>query len=106
MKKRYLPRPIDTTQVVLDEPLSELIELLARNTHEIWASQRIADGWTYGKERNDLLKEHPGLVPYEELSESEKEYDRNTAAGVIKTLLTLNYTITKNPSNPTQPKDK
>mgnify|MGYP002562094528 CR=1 FL=1 len=103
MKKQYIPHPIDTTQVVLDKPLAELIELLARNTHEIWASQRIADGWSYGKERNDLLKQHPGLVPYEELSEAEKEYDRNTATGVIKTLLSLNYTITKSPANSPQP---
>lgn len=70
-------------------------ELLARNTHEVWSAQRISDGWTYGQERDDRLKKHPCLIPYEELPESEKEYDRNTALGTLKLIIKLGYSINK-----------
>jgi class 3 adenylate cyclase/tetratricopeptide (TPR) repeat protein len=89
----YQPQPIDTSKVVLNTAHLELTELLAKNTHEIWAQQRISEGWKFGLQRDDHRKEHPGLVPYEELSESEKEYDRNTALGVIKLLLALGYRL-------------
>ena len=59
----------------------------------MWANGRVAEGWTYGPERNDRLKTHPGLVPYRELSEAEKEYDRATAREVLKAILTMGYTI-------------
>jgi class 3 adenylate cyclase len=89
----YTPRPIDTSQVKLSEDVLELTELLARNTHEIWAQQRFAEGWQRGAERDDKLLEHPGLVSYEELPEAEKEYDRNTALETLKTILSLGYRI-------------
>lgn len=38
----------------------------------------MTEGWTYGPERNDTLKQHLCLMPYEELPESEKQYDRNS----------------------------
>jgi len=73
--------------------LQELTELLAQNTHDIWAAQRITEGWQYGQERNDALKTHPCLVPYEDLPESEKEYDRNTATETLKVILKLGFKI-------------
>ncbi len=91
----YEPAPRDTSGVVLPRPIEELTELLARNTHEIWARQRIAEGWRYGPRRDDARKEHPNLVSYEELSEAEKDYDRQTAMETIKTILALGYTIEK-----------
>lgn len=92
----YQPKPIDTSEVVLKEYEQQLIELLAHNTHEIWSQQRISQGWKYGPQRNDVLKEHPGLIPYEQLSEVEKQYDRETAMGVVKTLVVLGYRLEKN----------
>ncbi|WP_019503173.1 RyR domain-containing protein [Pleurocapsa sp. PCC 7319] len=89
----YHPQPIDTSEVVIDTEHLKLIELLAKNTHEIWAQQRLADGWQYGPQRDDPLKQHPGLVPYENLPDSEKEYDRRIALEVIKALLALGYRI-------------
>jgi class 3 adenylate cyclase len=71
----------------------ELTELLAKNTHEIWARQRVSEHWRYGAERNDERREHPGLVSYEELSEVEKQYDRNTALETLKTIISLGYRI-------------
>ncbi|MGO9269334.1 MAG: RyR domain-containing protein [Terriglobia bacterium] len=91
----YEPRPLDTSSVKLTEDILQLTELLARNTHEIWARQRLADGWRYGPNRDDDRKEHPSLVPYETLPESEKEYDRNTALETLRTLIALGYQVEK-----------
>ena len=91
----YRPAPRDTSGVRLPAEIRELTELLARNTHENWARQRMADGWRYGPRRDDAKKEHPSLVPYEELSESEKDYDRTTAIETVKTILALGYRIEK-----------
>lgn len=89
----YKPAPFDASRITLSREISDLRELLARNAHENWAKLRMADGWRYGSARNDAGKEHPGLVPFEELPESEKEYDRQTALETVKTLLALGYTI-------------
>ena len=91
----YKPNPIDTSDVVLGEEINRLSEELAKNTHEVWAAARMRDGWVYGKTRNDEKKEHPCLVPYEELPESEKEYDRATSLETLKVILKLGYTVEK-----------
>lgn len=89
----YKPNPIDTSDVVLSAELLELTEKIAENVHNVWAAGRLEQGWTYGKERNDELKTSPCLVPYSELSESEKEYDRNTALETLKLIIKLGYKI-------------
>ena len=94
-KKTYIPQPIDTTDVVLPKELESLIENMAKDVHEVWAETRIKQGWTYGKERNDELKTHPCLVPYEELPEEEKVYDRNTSIGTLKLIMKLGFKIIK-----------
>lgn len=91
----YKPQPIDTSDVKLSEDMLALTEKLARNTHAVWAKGRIAEGWTYGKERNDELKQTPCLRPYDELPDSEKEYDRKTALETIKFIIKLGYRIEK-----------
>lgn len=95
MKKNYIPQPMDTTDVQLPEDLTPLIEQMAKNVHEVWAQSRMEQGWTYGEERNDALKHHPCLVPYEELPEIEKAYDRDTALGTLKLISKLGFRITK-----------
>jgi len=89
----YNPKPIDTSDVVLSDDLLELTEKIAENVHDVWAVGRIEQGWTYGKERNDEYKTTPCLVPYSELLESEKEYDRNTALETLKLIIKLGYKI-------------
>lgn len=91
--EKYIPRPIDTTDVKLPMELEELVEEMSKNVHEVWAETRISQGWTYGEQRNDELKTHPCLVPYEELPESEKEYDRNTSIETLKLILKLGFEI-------------
>lgn len=93
--KQYTPQPIDTKEVVLPEELTELVEAMAKNVHEVWAETRIAQGWSYGPERNDQLKHHPCLIPYEELPEEEREYDRNTAIGTLKLIQKLGFKISR-----------
>jgi hypothetical protein len=72
-----------------------LTEALAKNTHEVWAQERMAQGWRFGPERNDQRKEHPSLIPYEQLPEKEKVYDRNTAMETVRAVLALGYRIAK-----------
>ena len=91
--KTYTPQPLDTSDVRLPKELESLVEQMAKNVHEVWAEGRLEQGWTYGEERNDALKKHPCLVPYEDLPESEKEYDRNTAVSTLKLILKLGFTI-------------
>lgn len=91
----YIPKPIDTADITLSAELQELTEEMARNVHEVWSRTRINDGWTYGPERNDAEKKHPCLVPYDDLPESEKEYDRNTSQETLKLILKLGFEIRK-----------
>lgn len=95
MKQKYIPQPLDTSDVELSEELQQLVEQLAKNVHDIWAVGRLNDGWTYGPERNDTLKHHPCLVDYSDLPESEKEYDRNTAMETLKMILKLGWKVEK-----------
>ena len=91
----YKPNPIDTSKIEIPKSIIDLTEKIAENVHEIWAAGRVADGWTYGEVRDDSKKTTPCLVPYSELPESEKEYDRNTAMETVKFILAQGYTITK-----------
>lgn len=94
--KTYTPQTIDTSQINLPDSLTDLIEQLAANNHDHWARQRIEEGWTYGPRRNDEHKEHPDLVPYQELPEAEKEYDRKTVLEALKAIIALGYELRRN----------
>ena len=95
MKRNYTPQPIDTNDIELPAELNSLIEQMAKNVHEVWAQNRIEQGWTWGKERNDELKHHPCLVAYEELPDEERLYDRDTAIETLKLIMKLGFRITK-----------
>ncbi len=91
----YEPKPIDTSDVTVSEEIMDVAEQLARNTHEVWAKGRRDEGWVYGETLDREKKVHPLLVPYEELPESEKDYDRRTSLETLKLLLKLGYRIQK-----------
>ena len=95
MKKNYVPQPMDTSDIQLPEELNVLIEQMAKNVHEVWAQSRIKQGWRYGNERSDALKQHPCLIPYEELPEVEKAYDRDTALETLELISKLGFNISK-----------
>jgi len=89
----YQPRPIDTSRVTLTEELDKLIERLAENAHDVWAAKRVSEGWTHGPKKDGDLKQTPLLVPYAELPESEKQYDRELALATLKAVIALGYRI-------------
>lgn len=91
----YTPTPLELSDVSLPEELEPLKEQIAKNVHEVWAYNRIRQGWSYGKERNDQLKTHPSIRPYEELSDEEKDYDRNTSLNTLKLIIKLGFRIEK-----------
>lgn len=91
----YTPQPLDTSHVELPDELQQLVEQLAKNVHEVWAEKRIAQGWKWGVVRNDRLKKHPCLMPYEDLPEEEKDFDRNTAVGTLKFIMKQGFKIEK-----------
>lgn len=91
----YNPKPVNTNDVVLPKSLLDLSEQIAKNVHDVWALNRLRDGWIYGEKRDDVAKTTPGLVSYENLSEREKDYDRNTALETIKLIIKLGFKIEK-----------
>ena len=91
----YTPKPVNTDNIVLSEDLLTLTEKIAENVHDVWALNRINQGWKYGEKRDDGLKTTPCLVPYSELPEEEKVYDRETALGTLKLIVALGYNIEK-----------
>ncbi len=93
--QNYTPQPVDTSDVMLPEELERLVEQMSKNVHDVWAETRIKQGWTYGEQRDDQKKTHPCLIPYEELPDSEKEYDRNTSIGTLKLIMKLGFKIEK-----------
>ncbi len=95
MNKNYVPNPVDTSEEDIPAELKPLVEKMAKNVHEIWAKTRIEQGWQYGEQRNDVKKTHPCLIPYEELPESEKLYDRNTSVETLKLILKIGFKIIK-----------
>ena len=94
-KNNYIPQPVNTDDVVLPEELIDLSEQISKNVHEVWSKNRMEQGWTYGEQRDDEHRETPCLVPYEELSEEEKDYDRNTSQETLKLILKLGFKITR-----------
>ena len=95
MKKKYIPSPIDTSDIQLPEELTPLLEAMAKNVHEIWSQERLKQGWTFGNQRDDVKKLHPCLIAYEDLPEEEKMYDRNTSVETLKLIIKLGFKIEK-----------
>ncbi|MBR6659302.1 MAG: Ryanodine receptor Ryr [Paludibacteraceae bacterium] len=92
---QYIPCPIDLSDVELPADLEALTELIARNVHEVWSQKKLQQGWSYGEAIDEDLKTHSSLVPYEQLSEQERSYDRDTAMKTIRLILKLGYKISK-----------
>lgn len=91
----YTPKPTDTSGVELPADLMKLAEDLARNVHDVWAAARIAEGWTYGPVRDDANRRTPCLVPYDELPESERDYDRRTSQETLRYIISRGFKIEK-----------
>lgn len=77
------------------KPKDLVTEEVARAVHAAWMRERMEARWTLGPRRDDAKKEHPCLVPYDELSEEEKGYDYATAEAVVEKLAEMGYEIRK-----------
>ncbi len=98
--RNALPRPVDLTDIELTPELNRLAERIAENTHNVWMELRLRDGWRRGPNRDDRLRETPCLVPYGELPEGERAYDRAVAMQAVKMILHLGYDITPREDHP------
>ncbi|XP_053136342.1 ryanodine receptor 3 isoform X7 [Hemicordylus capensis] len=85
----FIPCPIDTSQIVLPLHLEKIRDKLAENIHELWGMNKIELGWTYGKIRDDNKRQHPCLVEFSKLPETEKNYNLQMSTETLKTLLAL-----------------
>lgn len=94
----YIPHPRDLSSVSIPADLDALVEALAENVHDTWARSRMDAGWTYGPVRDDAKKTNPCLVPYGDLLESEKAYDRDTALATVKFILAEGWKIDRKAS--------
>ncbi len=88
-------RPAPAAAAELPKELLPLVEALSERAHDAWAQQRFDDGWRLGPTRDDAKKEHPNLVPYEALSEPDKDYDRVMIRRTLGELVALGYTVAK-----------
>ena len=89
----YKPRPIDVAHVELTFEILQVTERLAENAHDVWGAKHLAEGWTLEPKKDSDLKQTPLLVPYAELPELEKQYDRDLALATLKATLALGYRI-------------
>ena len=88
-----LPAPADLSGVVLSPEMEDLAERIAENTHNVWMQARLRDGWRWGPERSDRLRETPCLVPYDQLPADERAYDQAVAINAVKLTIALGYRI-------------
>ena len=63
--------------------------------HDSWLEEKRNTGWVYGPVKDSEAKTNPCLLPYSELPDSEKEYDRKTALETLKLIIQLGYSIDK-----------
>ena len=89
----YVPAPADLSDIGLPEGISGLVEKLAENEHEVWASGMTGDGWTHGMVFDEFKKTTPRLARYSELSEEERDIDRKAVVQTLKMILKLGYEI-------------
>ncbi|XP_049339322.1 ryanodine receptor 3 isoform X1 [Astyanax mexicanus] len=85
----FIPIPVNTAEIVLPPHLENVRDKLAENIHELWGMNKIELGWTYGKIRDDNKRQHPCLVDFSKLPETEKNYNLQMSTETLKTLLAL-----------------
>lgn len=95
MYENYRPVPIDTSGIVMNEELLELIERLALNQHELFAKEFLDAGWQFGDTCSVQNRTHPMLMPYQELTDEQRARYHKTVSAVVSALLALGYNISK-----------
>jgi ryanodine receptor 2 len=90
----FVPNPVDTTSVSLSSHVENIKDKLAENIHEMWALNKIEAGWCWGERRDDFMRIHPCLTPFDKLPAPEKRYDCQLAVQTLKTIISLGFYIT------------
>uniref|UniRef100_A0A672KZ94 Ryanodine receptor 3 n=1 Tax=Sinocyclocheilus grahami TaxID=75366 RepID=A0A672KZ94_SINGR len=85
----FIPKPVDTSQIGMPPHLEKVRDRLAENIHELWGMNKIELGWCYGKIREDNKRQHPCLVDFSKLPETERNYNLQMSTETLKTLLAL-----------------
>ena len=83
------PSQSETFDPAMPRPTAPALKVVGQLTF----NYIIAEGWECGSARDDATKRHPCLVPYGELPESEKEYDRSAALETLKAIAAIGYRI-------------
>jgi hypothetical protein len=73
----------------------EMMEKLAEAAHNVWMEGKLRDGWQYGPVTDKEKKFHNCLVPYDQLSETDKESDRDLVRGIPRILKLAGYKIVR-----------
>ncbi|XP_068576132.1 ryanodine receptor 2 isoform X5 [Cebidichthys violaceus] len=89
----YTPAPVDLSQVFLSPAHEEVVNLLAENDHNVWARERIKQGWTYGAQQDVKGKRSPYLVPYGLLDERRRRVGREGVREAVCPLLAYGYSV-------------
>ncbi|XP_072545007.1 ryanodine receptor 2 [Salminus brasiliensis] len=89
----YRPAPVDQSSISLTAAQEALVEALAENEHNLWAKERIRQGWSYATQQDVKGKRSPQLVPFSLLEERIKRCSKEAARDALGTLLGLGYAV-------------
>ncbi|XP_071656899.1 ryanodine receptor 1 isoform X4 [Patagioenas fasciata] len=93
MSNGYKPAPLDLAHVRLTPAQLTLVDRLAENGHNVWARDRVQQGWTYSTVQDIKNKRNPRLVPYHLLDERTKKTNRDSLCQAVRTLLGYGFNI-------------
>nr|XP_021335867.1 ryanodine receptor 2 [Danio rerio] len=89
----YKPAPMDLCHIKLASTQEAMVDKLAENAHNVWARDRIRQGWTYGIQQDIKNKRNPRLVPYVLLDERTKKSNKDSLREAVRTLLGYGYNL-------------
>ncbi|PIK56124.1 ryanodine receptor [Apostichopus japonicus] len=98
MSNGYKPAPYNLSTVSVTPKMTRLVEQLAENAHNVWARDRMEQGWTYGLAEDGTYRRNPQLIPYSQLDDGAKKLNRDTASETVRTILGFGYTLEPPPS--------
>lgn len=88
----YVMTPARSNEPPFNFPGNDL-ELLAELEHERWVNTLLGSGWQVGPETDKAHKIHRALVPWGELSEADKDKDRDLVRGIPDILARAGYAV-------------
>ncbi|EPQ17120.1 Ryanodine receptor 2 [Myotis brandtii] len=89
----YKPAPMDLSFIKLTPSQEAMVDRLAENAHNVWARDRIRQGWTYGIQQDVKNRRNPRLVPYTLLDDRTKKSNKDSLREAVRTLLGYGYSL-------------